>query len=191
MFETGKTLAGRAVMERLVLLINHLLAAEPAAVERLRRHVGRSVSFRFDGWPSLLPALPVTVFRVSPAGLVEWVDESGAAESGAAGGAADDLVVGVDASNPAATAWRALTGQKRAVTVAGNAAFAADLNWLFENLRWDIEDDLSKVLGDAPARELARVASAVSAALRRLTHTLRRSAAPADPDAAEPPPTSR
>jgi len=61
---------------------------------------------------------------------------------------------------------QALAGARPKVDVSGDAAFAADLNWLFDNLRWDVQDDLARVVGQAPAREIARVASGIAAGMR-------------------------
>ena len=78
MFQSLQTLVQGAVMERLTLLINHVLSAEPVAMTRLQRHSGSTVLIGFKGWPSLLPALPVVAFHVTPAGLVEWLQGSAA-----------------------------------------------------------------------------------------------------------------
>lgn len=166
MFEAGKSVFTKAVMDRLVLMINHVIAAEPVAVGRLLPHAGRSVRFRFDGWPSVLPALPSAMFTVTPAGLIEWRAEDDLE-------LAEDLTISVDASNPARAAFRAFTGEKPAIAVAGNAAFAADVNWLVDNLRWDIEDDLARLIGDAPAHQLASFASAVNGALKKAAGAVR------------------
>jgi len=40
------------------------------------------------------------------------------------------------------------------------------VNWLFDNLRWDIEDDLAKIVGPAPAREMARLGGVIATGLR-------------------------
>ena len=165
MFHTLNTLVGRAAAERLTLLVNHLLAAEPVASERLRQHAGRSMQLQFEGWPSWLPPLPPTTFRVTPAGLIEWCGDEPPL--------AADLVVTVDASNPASAMAQALSGTRPKVEVAGDAAFATDLNWLFDNLRWDLQDDLARLVGDAPAREIARIAGGVAAGLREAVRTLR------------------
>ena len=58
-----------AVIERLVLVINHVLAAEPAATARLVVHTGRTIELELQNWPSLLPALPRLQMRITPAGL--------------------------------------------------------------------------------------------------------------------------
>jgi ubiquinone biosynthesis protein UbiJ len=163
MFHALQSLATTAVMERATLLANHVLAAEPVAQARLRVHAGRCMQLHFEHWPGLLPALPAMAYRVTPAGLVEWCatppDEA-------------DLRITIDASNPALLVARSLVGDRPTIDVAGDAAFAADVNWLFDNLRWDVEDDLARVVGAAPAREIARLGQAVAAALRASVRSL-------------------
>ena len=161
MFEALGTLAQESVMERVVLLVNHVIRAEPVAMARLAPHTSRTLALSFDGWPALLPALPATEFRVSPAGLVEWQREPAAA--------APDLQISVDAGNPALLLAKMALGERPAMQVEGDAAFASDVNWLVDNLRWDIEDDLARIVGAAPARQIARLASTAAAALRRAT----------------------
>ena len=157
-------LFGTAAIERLTLLVNHVLGSEPVAMERLRPHAGHCIQLHFEGWPGLLPPLPVTAFRVTPAGLVEWCGADLPVEP--------ELRVSIDASNPALAMVQALSGARPKVEVAGDAAFAADLNWLFDNLRWDVQDDLANVVGPAPARELARVGAGIATGLREAVRTL-------------------
>ena len=164
MFHALNTLIGVAAIERLTLLINHVLSGEPVATQRLRGHTGRCVQLHFDGWPGALPPLPAVAFRVSPAGLVEWCGAEAPTEP--------DLRVSVDASNPALSVVQALTGARPKVDVAGDAAFATDLNWLFDNLRWDVQDDLARVVGQAPAREIARIAGGIATGMREAAKTL-------------------
>jgi ubiquinone biosynthesis protein UbiJ len=164
MFHELNTLFSKAAMERLTLLVNHILSSEPVAARKLAQHSGRSIALSFDGWPTLLPALPVTTFRVTPAGLIEWCELDAPAEP--------DLRVRIDASNPALAVSQALMGVRPQVDVSGDAAFASDLNWLFDNLRWDVQDDLARVVGQAPAREIARVAGGIAAGVRELIRTV-------------------
>jgi ubiquinone biosynthesis accessory factor UbiJ len=158
MFHSLNTQLGHAAIERLTLLVNHVLGSEPVATRRLQAHAGRCIRLRFEGWPTLLPPLPATAFRVTPAGLVEWCGSEGPGEP--------DLHVSIDASNPALAVAQALAGTRPKVEVAGDAAFATDLNWLFDNLRWDVQDDLARIVGQAPAREIARVGSGIAAGMR-------------------------
>ena len=158
MLHSLNDILGQAAIERVTLLVNHVLMSEPVATQRLRPHAGRRIRLHFDGWPGLLPPLPVTAFVVTPAGLLEWNAADAATEP--------DLRVNIDASNPALAMAQALAGARPKVDVSGDAAFAADLNWLFDNLRWDVQDDLARVVGQAPAREIARVASGIAAGMR-------------------------
>jgi ubiquinone biosynthesis accessory factor UbiJ len=160
MFNGLDSLLGNAAAERLTLLINHVLGAE-----RLRPHAGRSMQLHLDGWPTLLPPLPPAAFRVTPAGLIEWC--------GAEVPAQPDLRITIDASNPALAMAQALSGTRPKVEIAGDAGFATDLNWLFDNLRWDLQDDLARIVGQAPAREIARIGGGIAAGLREAVRTLR------------------
>ena len=175
------SLAGGALMERATLLVNHVLASEPIAMQRLVPHAGRSIAVHFTGWPALLPALPSTRFTITPAGLVEW-------NRGTEVDAPADLSVSIDASNPALAAWRSLSGERPRVEVQGDAALAGDVNWLFDNLRWDLEDDLAKLVGQGPAHELARLAAGVAAAMRGAARGLSGLAARARGEAPAAPP---
>ena len=159
MLEAMKTMAQRSLMERLVLFVNHVLGAEPAALDRLRPYAGRTMKIELADWPKMLPALGPFAFRVTPAGLVEWLDAADA-------DAAADLRVTIAAANPAALFGRLLTGERPSITVSGDAAFASDIDWLIDNLRWDAQDDLARFVGDAPARELARFGGFVAGAFR-------------------------
>lgn len=164
MFESLQSLLGPAVMTRVTLLINHVLAAEPAALERLRPHVGKRLQIEFRGWPTLLPPWPPTAFLVTPAALLEWCGDAAPGEP--------DLRVSIDASNPAKGLLQALTGERPQVEVAGDAALATTVNWLFDNLRWDLQNDLARIVGVAPAHELARLGGAIGDAMRRAARSL-------------------
>ena len=179
MFESMKAMAERSVMERTVLFVNHVISAEPAAVERLRPHAMRTLLLEFIGWPALLPPMGPFAFRVTPAGLLEWLD--------APSELPPDLRVAVDVPNPALALARLVGGERPKLSVSGDAGFASDLNWLIENLRWDVQDDLARFVGDAPARELSKFAGAFASAMREAASTLRGFAGRKDGPAAEPP----
>ena len=158
MLHAAQQLLLPAVLGRLTLWVNHVLSSESAATARLKPHAGRSICLQLSGWPGALPALPSLVFLVTPAGLLEWQ----ASESNVVA----DLSLEIEASNPAKEVLRRLAGQAPSIRVSGDAAFAADVSWITDNLRWDVEDDLARVVGQAPAHELARVGRAVAQALR-------------------------
>jgi ubiquinone biosynthesis accessory factor UbiJ len=162
MLQSVRSLAEPALLERLTLLLNHVLAAEPVAVQRLCPHAGKRLHIELVDWPSLLPAPPAVVFQVTPAGLLEW---PGDAER--AGGGPAELQLRVAAANPALLLVTLLAGDRPDVAVQGEAQFATDVQWLADNLRWDLEADLARLIGPLPARQLARLGAALVAGLRR------------------------
>jgi len=158
------TFVAIAALERATLLANHVLASEEVATLKLRPHAGRCVQLDLRDWPAALPAPPALVFKVTPAGLVEWCGPQ-PAETVA-------LHVRIDAANPVGVLGRMLAGDRPAVEVQGDAAFATDLNWLIDNLRWDIEDDLARLVGVVPAQQIVAIARAFAGGLRTLLQQL-------------------
>jgi len=156
----GAGLLNTALMERLTLLLNHVLASEPVATERLKAHVDRTVRVELRGWPKLLPALPEACFRITPAGLLEWCGPEG-------GSAAPSLLLVVDAANPALLLAQSIAGDKPRVEVQGDSALAADVSWLLDNLRWDVRDDLARIVGPAMAERLGRLGVVLAGGLRQ------------------------
>ena len=163
MFHSLNAALNQAVMERATLWLNQVLGGEAVATQRLRPHAAKRIRLRFEGWPSVLPVLPATAFRITPAGLLEWCAED--IEEA-------ELTVSVDASNPALAFAQALAGERPKVEISGDAALATDLNWLFDNLRWDYVDDLARVIGPAPAHEIARLAAGIAGGLRELVRAI-------------------
>jgi ubiquinone biosynthesis accessory factor UbiJ len=147
-----------AVLSRLTLLMNHVLASEPVATARLKPHAGRSICLQFQGWPDLLPRMPKLIYTITAAGLLEWQSEALEATA--------DLTLEIEASNPAMEVMRRLAGQAPRIQITGDSALAADVSWVSDNLRWDLEDDLARLMGQGPAHELARVGTALTRALR-------------------------
>jgi ubiquinone biosynthesis accessory factor UbiJ len=162
-----------AALERLTLALNHVLGSEPAAQGRLRPHVGRVIALQLTQWPAWLPAPPRLVWRVTPAGLLEWcgppTDGAGSApnpELARHPELAADLSVHLMASNPAALLAGLMMGQQPQVQIEGDAQLAADVNWLLHNLRWDMAADLERLFGPVVAQQLHQVGSAVAAAMQ-------------------------
>jgi len=156
MIDKLNALLAPALMERVVLVLNHVLASAPEASARLLPHQGRLLQVTLDNWPRLLPPPPLVAFRVTPAGLVEWAPDEAQA----------DLRVRVDAANPAALALGMLTGVQPALEIEGDAQLAADIDWLVKNLRWDIAADLDRLIGPGPAHEIVRLGTWFAKGLR-------------------------
>ena len=57
-------------------------------------------------------------------------------------------------------------GDKPKVRIEGDVQLAAEINWLIDHVRWDAEEDLARLIGDAPAHTLAQVARQAMTALR-------------------------
>jgi ubiquinone biosynthesis protein UbiJ len=145
-----------ALQQRLVLLLNHVVSREAAATARLVPHAGRRLRLDVQGAPAWLPALPPLALAVTPAGLFEWCDAREEA----------DLRLTLRADDP--TRWLAVAAgdAKPDVSIDGDAALAADVSWLADNLRWDIEADLAEIVGPVAAHQLGRAGRALAAALR-------------------------
>ena len=156
MLQNLNALLAPALMDRLVLVVNHVLSAEPQAVQRLLPHRDRVLRLDLLQWPRLLPVPPPLAFKVTPAGLVEWCSEPVDA----------DLRVRLEAGNPAALAFKVLTGEMPALVIEGDAQLAADVDWLLKNLRWDVADDLDRLFGPTVAHEVHRLGSGLARALR-------------------------
>jgi ubiquinone biosynthesis protein UbiJ len=162
MLQSIRSLVVPAVLQRLTLLVNHLLMAEPAAMQRLLPHGAKRLRVEITDWPALLPPPPVATFRVTPAGLLEWcADDDGSAEP------APELQLRIAAPNPVLLMARLAAGERPEVGVQGEAQLAADVHWLADNLRWDIEGDLARLVGPLAARQLASLGAALAAGLRR------------------------
>lgn len=158
MLQRLHALVAPALASRLTLLLNHVLSAERVATERLVPHAGRTVALTLAGWPALLPPPPVLAWRITPAGLLEEAPNPDLA--------APDLAVQLEASNPALLVVRAMAGEPAQVQVEGDAQLAGDVNWLMQNLRWDVAVDLERLFGPLVAQQLAQLGRALAAGMR-------------------------
>ena len=156
MLQNLNALLAPALMDRLVLVVNHVLAAEPQAVQRLLPHRGRVLRLDLMQLPRLLPAPPPLAFVITPAGLVEWCRDPVEA----------DLRVRLDAPNPAALGLQVLSGQMPALAIEGDVQLATDVDWLLKNLRWDVADDLERLFGPTVAHQVHKLGSGLARALR-------------------------
>lgn len=128
------------LQNRCVLLLNHVLGQEPAAMDRLRRQRGKPLLVQ---WGRVNLCLQATA-----AGLLERAPSNAQAE----------LTVTLTQTDPWDLVTTVAKGNKPAVDVRGDVQLAAEVAWLAENVRWDLEEDLSRWIGDAPAHGLVSMA---------------------------------
>ncbi|MBC5781743.1 hypothetical protein H8N03_02230 [Ramlibacter sp. USB13] len=158
------------MQHRLVLLLNHVLQQEPEAQARLKRQAGRLVEAHWRHFNVRLLATPAGLLDLGPTAQ------------------APDLTLTLTEESPWALAQSALRGEKPAVRIAGDVQLAAEVQWLVDHVRWDLEEDLARVFGDAPAH-------AMGGAMRRMAEAIRQfvargpAAAPAGTAAPTPPST--
>lgn len=148
------------MQHRVVLFLNHVLAQERAATERLARQCGRVARIQWRGYSMTLQVTPAGLFDVAP----EFAEPH--------------LRLEATQTSPLGLAQAVLRGDKPAVRIEGDVQLAADLQWLADNVRWDAEEDLARLVGDVPAHTLASVAGRAVLALRQFVGTRMGPAAP-------------
>jgi len=136
------------LQNRLVLFLNHVLMQEPQAQQRLKRQTGKPVKLQ---WGDVHITLSAT-----PAGLLERPTSA----------APPELTVTLTQSSPLAVAHSVIAGDKPGVDIQGDVLLAAEVAWLVDNVRWDVEEDLSRLVGDATAHTLSQFARAASQAVK-------------------------
>lgn len=137
------------VHRRVVLLLNHVLMQEPQAMERLTRQKGSVVRMQ---WRSMTFMVVVT-----PAGLLDV----------AAPDAQADLTLVITEESPVAIAQNLMSGDKPAIRIEGDVQLAADVSWLIDHVRWDLEEDLARIMGDAPAHGMMQAVGAMAHAVKQ------------------------
>lgn len=137
------------IQRRVVLLMNHVLMQEPEAQARLARQSARVLEANWRAFSMRLVA--------TPAGLLDLASPA----------SVPDLTLQITEASPWSLTQAALRGDKPPVRIAGDVQFAAEVNWLVDNVRWDLEEDLARLVGDAPAHAVGRTARSVADALRR------------------------
>ncbi len=123
--------------------LNHVLRSAPLAMERLARHAGKTAAFHVG---------PLTLaFTVQTTGEV----------TAAVPGAAHDLDVRVPPVLMPRLALREAAAFD-AVEMERDSEFARDVDFIARNLTWDVEEDLSRVVGDAAAHRMAGTARSLA-----------------------------
>jgi ubiquinone biosynthesis protein UbiJ len=121
--------------------VNHVLRSAPLAMERLRRHAGRTAAF-----------------HVGPMTLIYTVQTTGEVAP-AVPGAARDLEVRISPFLLPRLAAREEAAY-REIEMQGDMELAHEISYLARNLSWDAEEDLSRMVGDIAAHRLVSGARA-------------------------------
>ena len=122
--------------------LNHLLAAEPWARERLAPFAGETIELRGAPFPALR-------FVILPGGTLE------------AGGVDPALTITLTPEAILSLA-RGPEHFARALEVNGDPRLAAEVSVLARHLRWDVEEDLSRLFGDVAAHRIAGAGRALA-----------------------------
>lgn len=141
--------------QKIVLFLNHVLKQENVAMERLKRQMGKTVELR---WMDI-------EFRVAftPAGLIERVSPQNKVA---------DLVLFLNEKSPLMIVQHLVRGDKPPIRIEGDVQLAAEVNWLIDHVRWDVESDLSRIFGDEMARLSVQIALQCAQALREFVKTV-------------------
>ena len=124
--------------------VNHVLRGSSLALERLRPHAGRVVHVSMGPFERAFAIQTTGEVAAAPATAPHDLEVR----------LSPLLVARLAVRDPAAFA---------AIEMSGDPALAAEVDYLARNLRWDVEEDLSRLVGDIAAH---RVVGAVSGAAR-------------------------
>jgi ubiquinone biosynthesis accessory factor UbiJ len=122
--------------------VNHLLARESWARERLAPYAGKTA--RLSCPPVVLTLL------VQPDGYLAAVEEQDAGHA--------DVALSLPAGALSSYVQGGQSAVMKHVKIEGDAEFAQIIGKLAEHLRWEPEEDLAKLIGDAPASRIASFA---------------------------------
>jgi len=148
---TPPSWAVNEIQQRIVLFLNHVLMQEPVARDRLQRQKGRLLQVCWRD--------QIFQCQFTPAGLIELVKPDSVSKS-------PDLVLQLNEPSPFELARTVLQGDKPAIRIEGDVQLAAEVNWLIDHVRWDPEEDLAKLIGDAPAHALVQTGQRLVSALQ-------------------------
>jgi len=132
-------------------LLNHLLRQHSWVTARLRPHAGKTLQLR----------LPMTSAVLS-------IQEDGSLAPAVPGAPVDATLI------PSPLAWL-ISSDARFIASGEDAALAKELAENLGKMRWDVEEDLSRVLGDIAAHRLVSTATGVLQWHRNAAETIARS----------------
>jgi ubiquinone biosynthesis protein UbiJ len=122
--------------------LNHVLRSTPVAMERLRAHAGRTVAFHLGPLAA--------AFTVQTTGEV----------TAALPSVSRDLTVRISPALLPRLAARE-DAAYREIEMQGDMELAQEVSFLARHLAWDVEEDLSKVVGDIAAHRIVATARGI------------------------------
>jgi ubiquinone biosynthesis accessory factor UbiJ len=143
----------RELQQRMVLALNHVLQQEPQAMARLARQKGQVAHIQSAQADIKLIATPAGLLDIAPARCKA------------------DLTITLLDSNPLSLLQTTLRGEKPAIQIQGDVQLAAQVNWLVDHVRWDAEEDLSRLIGDAPAHAMMQALQQAGQMLKKFAPT--------------------
>ena len=141
------------LQNRLLLLVNHVLSQEPEAMRRLARH--KTKRLQVDGGGVGV------CWEISGVGLFMRADTTRVVEP--------DLRVAVIETQWAALLKTVASGAQPEVKIFGDVLLAAEIGWIRDHVRWDIEADVARVIGDVAAVNLTRIVKGAIATVQQFS----------------------
>jgi ubiquinone biosynthesis protein UbiJ len=151
--------------------INHLLRSASWACERLKPFCGKTVQFTLAPFSVVLAIRENGEVSDAAAGPRDTTAGFASNESARPCDAAFTLTPGV--------ALRVLASDQNAwrdVQMSGDTELAREILFVAQNLRWDAEEDLSRVFGDIIAHRMVQAASDLKHWRQQATDSIARSA---------------
>lgn len=150
----------RMISTSFVLFVNHLLSKEPWALARLRPYAGKSACVDLELMQLRVQVGADGFFQALGANTTE-VNQ-------------DNVTLSIKPADLPLIAQ----DPKRAVAyvkIEGDADFANVLSGLSQDLKWEVEDDLAKLVGDVPATRLVGLGRLAVSHLQRTHQNLQES----------------
>jgi ubiquinone biosynthesis protein UbiJ len=147
-------------LRALLAALNHLLASNDSARASLRPHAGRLIRLEARD-PAQSAAWFSMLLSVSAEGLLEAAPAATAPPS---------VTMTIRPSLDAGFAMlsKGPAGLQPHLRIEGDVLLAAALGELSRTLRWDVEEDLSRLTGDVIAHRIVGLAAGAAQALREL-----------------------
>jgi ubiquinone biosynthesis protein UbiJ len=152
--------AARTASKAFAAAVNHMLARESWARERLLPYAGKTACFVLAPFSLYL--------MVQPDGLIGAIDENQVSF---------DVTLSVPPEAIPAFMQGGQAAVMKHVRIEGDAEFATTIAKLAEHLRWEPEEDLARVIGDGPAHRIGSTVRLVSDQARRSGRNLLESVA--------------